>query len=73
MRALDVKYCTFRELTALTMSWNAGAATPAHLRHEQSDSSFFRDLLNVKASPDMLIFGFQELVDLEDKKLTASR
>ena len=54
------------------MTWNAGAATPAQLRHDHSNFGSLRDLLGAKEVPDLLVFGFQELVDLEDKKLTAS-
>jgi hypothetical protein len=55
------------------MTWNAGASTPYHLQHSEQDASFFRDLLQGSDSPDILVFGFQELVDLEDKKTTASK
>lgn len=54
------------------MTWNAGASTPFNLQHSDQDSTFFRDLLQSSDSPDILIFGFQELVDLEDKTRTAS-
>ncbi|KAK4696989.1 hypothetical protein P7C71_g1000, partial [Lecanoromycetidae sp. Uapishka_2] len=72
MQDRDVEYCTFREITALVVTWNAGAATPTHLRQEESDPQFFHTLLDTAAPPDIVVFGFQELVDLEDKKLTAS-
>jgi len=72
MQDRDIEYCTFREVTALVVTWNAGAATPTHLRHEENDPRFFQTLLGAGEPPDMLVFGFQELVDLEDKKLTAS-
>jgi len=68
MHDRDIEYCSFRELSALVITWNAGAVTPIHLR----DSQFFQDVLRADRSPDLLVFGFQELVDLEDKKLTAS-
>ena len=71
MRDRDIEFCSFRELTALVLSWNAGAATPTHLRHDERDFQFFQSIL-ADRTPDLLIFGFQELVDLEDKKLTAS-
>lgn len=54
------------------MTWNAGASTPFHLQHSAQDQTFFRDLLQSSDCPDILVFGFQELVDLEDKKTTAS-
>ncbi len=54
------------------MTWNAGASTPYHLQHSTQDADFFRDLFQSNDLPDILVFGFQELVDLEDKKTTAS-
>ena len=54
------------------MTWNAGAATPSDLRHKASESSFFHEVIQSEGMPDLLVFGFQELVDLEDKTLTAS-
>ena len=73
MHDRDIEYCSFRELTSLVISWNAGAAIPTHLRYDERDSQSFREMLQAESLPDMLVFGFQELVDLEDKKLTASR
>ncbi|KIW07424.1 uncharacterized protein PV09_02265 [Verruconis gallopava] len=72
MQNHDMEYCDFRELSALVMTWNAGASKPMHLKHDEQDSNFFRDLLRgPKEPPDFVVFGFQELVDLEDKKVTA--
>jgi hypothetical protein len=68
MQQNDFEYCDFREVSTLVMTWNAGASKPTHLRQEQ-ERNFFRDLL--QTPPDLLVFGFQELVDLEDKKVTA--
>ena len=72
MQDHDIEYSSFREITALVVTWNAGAATPTHLRYEESEPQFFQTILQSVAPPDLLVFGFQELVDLEDKKLTAS-
>lgn len=71
MQDHDTDYCTFREIKAVVVTWNAGASTPASLRIEK-DIKFFREVLHAEAPPDVLVFGFQELVDLDDKKLTAS-
>ena len=72
MQEHDSEYCDFSEISALVMTWNAGASKPTALRHNQQDDNFFRKLLSsYKPSPDILVFGFQELVDLEDKKVTA--
>lgn len=72
MQDHDVEYCSFREITALVVTWNAGASTPAHFRYEENEPQFFQEVLHAGEPPDLLVFGFQELVDLEDKKLTAS-
>jgi hypothetical protein len=73
MQEHDAEFCDFREVSTLIMTWNAGASKPTHLKHEQ-DSTFFRDLLQSSPdAPDIVVFGFQELVDLEDKKVTARR
>ncbi|KAK6699162.1 hypothetical protein SNK05_011981 [Fusarium graminearum] len=73
MKSKDTQYCDFDEIRALFFTWNAGASTPSSLRHSSGDSTFFQDLVQSSGSPDILVFGFQELVDLEDKKLTAKR
>jgi len=63
------EYCTFQTLSALVITWNAGACKPTELK----DNEFFRELLQGGNAPDIISFGLQELVDLEDKKLTASK
>ncbi|EPQ61906.1 BgtA-20253 [Blumeria graminis f. sp. tritici] len=50
------------------MTWNAGASTPYDLQQHNQDASFFRDLIHSSGCPDIIVFGFQELVDLENKK-----
>ncbi|KAF9737447.1 hypothetical protein PMIN02_000862 [Paraphaeosphaeria minitans] len=71
MQQRDSEYCEFRELTAKVMTWNAGAVKPTELRHNEQDQNFFRELLQPEDPADILVFGFQELVDLENKKITA--
>ena len=73
MRAEDAKFCRFEELRALVLTWNAGASTPHSLRYSDSDANFIQNLLQNSDRPDILVFGFQELVDLEDKTATASK
>lgn len=68
MQDRDIDYCDLREIKASIISWNAGAAIPNSLR----DSTFLHDAINPENPPEILVFGFQELVDLEDKKITAS-
>ncbi|KAL8835680.1 MAG: hypothetical protein Q9170_003219 [Blastenia crenularia] len=73
MQRNDASWCNFREIEAVVMTWNAGASTPASLRYDEQESNMLRLLLPPGKAPDLLIFGFQELVDLEDKRLTASQ
>ena len=73
LKSKDVNYCKFEEIKALVMTWNAGASTPHSLRYSEGDAAFFQNLLQSSGSPDILVFGFQELVDLEDKAATAKR
>lgn len=55
------------------MTWNAGASRPKSLMQNENDSAAFRDILQRHDPPDLLVFGFQELVDLEDTTATASK
>jgi hypothetical protein len=73
MKSKDTDYCDFDELRAMVFTWNAGASTPHSLRYSGNDGEFFPELLKSSDAPDILIFGFQELVDLEDKTATAKR
>lgn len=73
MKSKDTEYCDFDEIRAMIFTWNAGASTPNSLRYSHNDGAFFPELLQSSRSPDILIFGFQELVDLEDKAATAKR
>lgn len=73
MVAEQQDFSDLENIRALVMTWNAGASTPYHLQHSAGDENFFRDLLGSSDCPDILVFGFQELVDLEDKKTTASK
>ena len=66
------EYCSFREVSALIISWNAGATTPSHLRTPSGYQHFFQEVISRNQQADILMFGFQELIDLEDKKMTAS-
>lgn len=68
MQNRDVEFCTFREARAVIMTWNAGASTPGSVR----TNTFIQDAIHPEDPPEILVFGFQELVDLEDKKITAS-
>ncbi|KAL9115458.1 MAG: hypothetical protein Q9227_000779 [Pyrenula ochraceoflavens] len=68
MQSNDVEYCRFREVRASVITWNVGAIHPFDVR-----SDFICDAIHVEDPPDIIVFGFQELVDLEDKSVTASK
>lgn len=72
LQARDESFCRLEKIKTLVMTWNAGASTPHSLRYAEQDRAFFPNLLKESGVPDILLFGFQELVDLEDKKTTAS-
>ncbi|RJE26005.1 inositol polyphosphate phosphatase [Aspergillus sclerotialis] len=67
MQSKDVEFCTFREIRAVIVTWNAGASTPGSVR----TTRFIEDAVHPDNPPEILVFGFQELVDLENKKITA--
>lgn len=66
MQERDVEYCTFRELRAAVITWNVGASTPYDIRND-----FIADAIHADDPPEILAFGFQEVVDLEDRAVTA--
>lgn len=68
VRERDVEFCTFRSVHAAVTTWNAGAVSPALLR-----TDFLADAVHADDPdpPEILVFGFQEVVDLEDKSVTA--
>jgi hypothetical protein len=73
MQQNDNEFCSFEEVTAGVLTWNAGAVKPNHLKGSERDAAFFKDYFSSHTPPDILVFGFQELVDLENKKVTASK
>lgn len=56
----------------LACTWNLDAAKPVDLTSTSENASFLTSVLTSEASPDIIVFSFQELIDLDDKKLTAS-
>ncbi|KAG5438797.1 hypothetical protein PCANB_002517 [Pneumocystis canis] len=67
----DEEFCTFRDINITVCTWNAGASRPNDLNSSTDDFSFFEKVLESPSPPEIIIFGFQELVDLENKRLTA--
>lgn len=68
MHARDAEYCTFRDVRAAVTTWNCGAVSPSLLH-----TDFIADAIHAheRDPPQILVFGFQEVVDLENRTLTA--
>ena len=66
MHDKDTNYCSFREIKAAVVTWNVGAANPMDVRPD-----FICDAIQPDDPPEILAFGFQEVVDLEDRAVTA--
>lgn len=68
----ESEFCSYRELTVLSCSWNIDASKPEQLTGTTDNAGFLTSVLTSEDSPDVIVFGFQELIDLDDKKLQAS-
>lgn len=60
-----------RELKVLLISWNCDAARPDSLTGDPANINFLTDVLHSVESPDIVSFGFQEVIDLESRKMVA--
>ncbi|KAL8280565.1 hypothetical protein RQP46_006888 [Phenoliferia psychrophenolica] len=65
------EFCTYRTVRALCISWNIDASRPDDLTGAIANYEFLNECLTSAESPDIISFGFQEMIDLESKKLTA--
>ncbi|KAH7903049.1 WD40-repeat-containing domain protein, partial [Hygrophoropsis aurantiaca] len=64
-------FSTFRNINVLIVSWNIDSAKPDALTNEQENINFLQDVLQSVDSPDIISFGFQEVIDLESRKMAA--
>jgi len=67
------EYCTYRKIRSLSISWNIDASRPTDLVGPPDNYEFLQQALTSVDSPDIISIGFQEVIDLENKKLTASK
>ncbi|KAF9970324.1 hypothetical protein BGZ73_006993 [Actinomortierella ambigua] len=71
------EYCHYRDLKILICSWNIDASKPAaQQKNGGADARLFDQWLTGMDNeghgpPDIISVGFQEIVDLESKKMTA--
>jgi hypothetical protein len=69
---LETSFSSFRSLTVLVVSWNCDSARPDSLTGEPENFNFLNDTLHsVDHPPDVIVFGFQEVIDLESRKMAA--
>lgn len=64
-------FSTFRTINVLIVSWNIDAAKPDALTSDPENANFFHNLFQSANSPDIIAFGFQEAIDLENRKMAA--
>ncbi|KZT23175.1 DNase I-like protein [Neolentinus lepideus HHB14362 ss-1] len=65
------EFSGFRDLSVLIVSWNVDAAKPDALAGSPENVNFLDTVLHTVDSPDIIAFGFQELIDLESRKMAA--
>ena len=65
------EYSSYRDLNTLIVSWNIDANKPDALTSDPDNIDFLTDALTSANSPDIISIGFQEVVDLENRKVTA--
>lgn len=66
----ETSFSSFRELTVLITSWNCDSARPDSLTG--INQNFFDEVLHsVDQAPNVIVFGFQEVIDLESRKMVA--
>jgi hypothetical protein len=62
---VEKSFSHFRNITILFISWNIGASKPEQLSGSKENSSFLYEALNSVDSPDIIVFGLQEVVPLD--------
>ncbi|KAF7331076.1 IPPc domain-containing protein [Mycena venus] len=67
----EASFSTFRDLSVLIVSWNADSARPDSLSGDLVNMNFLQEALTSVDCPDIITFGFQEVVDLESRKMVA--
>lgn len=76
----ETEFSTYRDIKVFICSWNIDSAKPADLQNDALSVNFLSDALHSSLAgvgsreepPEVIVFGLQEVVDLENKKLTAS-
>lgn len=80
MQHHEADFSTFRNVKLLICSWNIDSCKPADLQADAVSMDFLTDAIGSSIDPaladaeppEIIVFSFQEVVDLENKKVTAS-
>lgn len=68
----EASFSSFRDLTVLVVSWNCDSARPDSLNGDPQNYNLLHDALHsVDSPPDIIVFGFQEVIDLESRRMVA--
>jgi hypothetical protein len=81
MLSREAEFSTYRDIKVHILSWNIDSCKPTDLQGDAVNIDFLQNAILASVNPvvtneeppEILVFGFQEVVDLEDKKLTASK
>lgn len=66
------EYCDYQNLSVGVITWNCGAIKPSQMQRAKKNDKYWIDQsLEEAGYPDIVVFGFQELVELSDKGLSA--
>ncbi|KAG6825085.1 hypothetical protein H0H92_004750 [Tricholoma furcatifolium] len=71
MLKYEESFTVTRPLKVLVVSWNCDTARPESLSGHPINTNFLTDALQSTESPDIVAFGFQEVVDLESRSVAA--
>jgi endonuclease/exonuclease/phosphatase family metal-dependent hydrolase len=67
----EAEFSKLRKIKILTVSWNCDSARPEDLHGSAANITLLQDILTSVDSPDIIYFGFQEVVDLESRSIAA--
>jgi hypothetical protein len=67
----EPEFSTFDELKVLVVSWNIDAQRPDTMATLPDSATVLEDAVRDAGDPDIIVFGFQEVVDLESRKVAA--
>lgn len=68
----EAEYSSHSHINVLICSWNIDSCKPSGLQGPPENTKFLEECIGGAERPEIIIFGFQEVIDLNDRKLAAS-